>query len=247
MPDSKHFKDLNEILNKWSSTVIQDTCTTIDSSHDQDIYNCDITPTPNTQAIRITPDIPIADVLETTPTCSRQQETSSTYRRICLVKQDHYYEDSSKTLQTKYKIQKNKVKMIQDQVRVHKQRIVWLKRRIATLKDIVSELKKNRIISETGLACLDSIFNSDISLFLKRFMKNENNNNVKNTRIKKKQWKCQHRNPKIGISREKYPLALRSFAMTLHFYSSRAYNFYLAKILLCLARTKYLKVLVLLH
>lgn len=74
MPDSKHFKDLNEILNKRSSTVSQDTCTTIDSSHDQDIYNCDITPTLNTQAVSgwIASDIPIADVLETTPTCSRQ-------------------------------------------------------------------------------------------------------------------------------------------------------------------------------
>ncbi|KMQ85163.1 thap domain-containing protein 9-like protein [Lasius niger] len=41
---------------------------------------------------------------------------------------------------------------------------------------------------------------------------------------KKRQWKCQQ-NKKQGISKAKYPAALRSFAMTLHFYSPKAYEF----------------------
>lgn len=83
MPNSKDFKDVSEISNERSSTVIQDICTTVDSSHAQDIYNRDITPDTQAASGRTTPN-------------------------IRLIKQDHHYQDSPKTLQTKYKIMKHK-------------------------------------------------------------------------------------------------------------------------------------------
>lgn len=90
-------------------------------------------------------------------------------------------------------------------------------KKIANLKEIVNELSKSKSISENGLLCLDSVADIDISEFLKRFIKNKG---------------------RTAISREKYSPALHSFAMTLHFYSPKAYNFVRQKFLAALPHSR---------
>lgn len=102
-------------------------------------------------------------------------------------------------------------------LKVRNQHISRLKKRIASLKDIVSILRKNKHVSENGLLCLDSLPDTDINQFLQRFTKNSK---------------------KTTISREKYPPTLRSFAMTLHFYSPKAYNFVREKFLSALPHSR---------
>ena len=112
-----------------------------------------------------------------------------------------------------------------------KQRVYRLKKQVMSLKRIVSKLRKKHALSGLALDCLDSIAESDVSEFLKRYAKNQENlqklddkeNN--NGGPRKRLWKCQRKQKGVGISREKYPPALRCFAMTLHFYSPKAYGF----------------------
>jgi len=105
---------------------------------------------------------------------------------------------------------------------------------VISLNDIVKNLRETRAIPESGLDCLDSIANTDVSQFLKRFINNNKNtkfiegDNKENNKPKKKQWKCLRKNKNISkenISKKQYPAALRSFAITLHFYSPKAYDF----------------------
>lgn len=86
----------------------------------------------------------------------------------------------------------------------------------------MNELRKNKSIQESGFLCLDSIGDTDISDILQRFKNN---------------------NRRCTLSREvevlsKYPPALRSFAMTLHFYFPKAYCFVRKKFLSALPHAR---------
>ena len=98
-----------------------------------------------------------------------------------------------------------------------------MKKQVTSVKTIVSELRKTRAPPDSGLECLEAIADTDISQFLKRFIQNQKN--VTEKGIPKRQSKCQRKNKGLGISSKKYPPALRAFAMTLHFYSPKAYGF----------------------
>lgn len=89
------------------------------------------------------------------------------------------------------------------------------------MKDIVRTLRKNTSVSESGLACLESITDSDVSQFLQRYARNAN----KPKRTESRNTFKRQRDKLEDISREKYPFAIRSFAMTLHFYSPKAYRY----------------------
>lgn len=58
--------------------------------------------------------------------------------------------------------------------KIQKQVIKRLRKKVSTLSDIVSELRRTRAVSENGLACLDSIAESDVSQLMKRFIRNNN-------------------------------------------------------------------------
>lgn len=100
-----------------------------------------------------------------------------------------------------------------------------MKLKIMSLKDIVNELRKRNSIPESGLDALESIADSDVGELFKRFLRNRENVGDDVCTLSKKRFKRRFPNTGLGICREKYPPALRSFAMTLHFYSPKAYNF----------------------
>lgn len=53
---------------------------------------------------------------------------------------------------------------------IQKQHISRLKKKVISLNDIVKNLRETWAIPEFGLDCLDSIANTDVSQFLKRFI-----------------------------------------------------------------------------
>lgn len=79
-----------------------------------------------------------------------------------------------------------------------------LKNRVTSLTEMVCEIRKKRLVPTSGLQCLETIAENDVCELLRRFFANAK---------------------RACVSREKYPPALRTFAMTLHFYSPKAYGF----------------------
>ncbi|EZA46491.1 hypothetical protein X777_00103 [Ooceraea biroi] len=69
---------------------------------------------------------------------------------------------------------------------------------------MIDELRSARKVSENCLHCLESIVDPGVKEFLQRVIENGESNSV---------------------SRRQYPPALRSFALTLFFYSPKAYNY----------------------
>ena len=144
-----------------------------------------------------------------------------------FIEHDHRYVRTPRYSKKKLQRMKEKMKMMKADLRNKKKKIVRLKKKVTTLKDIVIKLRKTRALPESGLACLDSIADTDVSQFLQRFEKNMKKREAQQSGTRKRLFKAQRRNPckKSIICKEKYPPALRSFAITLHFYSPNAYGF----------------------
>ena len=155
----------------------------------------------------------------------------NTPRRCQLLRHDHQYETTPRSLMKRYQVSRKKIKAFRVKSKVQHQYIGRLKKQVADLTEIVRELRRPRAISEDGLECLQSIAESDVSQLLKRFIENHNSIRKGKNSIKRP-FKSQRRNEEKGICRDKYPAALRSFAMTLHFYSPEAYAFVRRKFLM---------------
>ena len=146
----------------------------------------------------------------------RNGQTPTTSRRIRHIVHDHRYQTTPRSMLKKMLLQKKRIQALMLEKHAQKQHISRLKQQVTSLKQIVSALRKTPSLPDSGLECLESIADTDVSQFLKRFIKNQSN-------IKEKQ--VQNKKKLSGISSAKYPAALRAFAMTLHFYSPRAYGF----------------------
>ena len=96
----------------------------------------------------------------------------------------------------------DKVESLQKKLKTSHQKSRRLKRKVKTLADVVSELKEKNLINSDCAAILETTFSGVPSELMKRLM----------TQKEKK-------NPGA------YPPELRSFAMTLKFYSAKAYNY----------------------
>ena len=146
----------------------------------------------------------------------RNGQTPTTSRRIRHIYHDHRYQTTPRSMLKKMLLQKKRIQALMLEKHAQNQHISRLKKQVTSLKQIVSALRKTPSLPDSGLECLESIADTDVSQFLKRFIKNQNN-------IKEQQ--VQNKKKLSGISSAKYPAALRAFAMTLHFYSPRAYGF----------------------
>ena len=118
------------------------------------------------------------------------------------VNHDHHYYVSPSTLHKKLikskSILKNKGRII----KLKNRRLQRLQTRIKSLKEAVTDLRRKNMVSENCLSCLDTISDQGVKEFVERAIRNGKK-----------------------MSKRKYPAALHSFAITLHFYSPRAYNY----------------------
>ncbi len=79
-----------------------------------------------------------------------------------------------------------------------------LQKRVSSLQDIITHLREKQLLSDEGNDALESISSSCSTLLVKRCLRNAQAGN---------------------ISCKKFPAELRVFAMTLQFYSTKAYNY----------------------
>ena len=81
----------------------------------------------------------------------------NTPRRCQLLRHDHHYETTLKSLKKRYEVSRKKIKAFRAKWKVQRQHIGRLKKQVADLTEIVRELLRTRAISEDGLACLQSM------------------------------------------------------------------------------------------
>ncbi|XP_076671259.1 uncharacterized protein LOC143370260 isoform X3 [Andrena cerasifolii] len=140
------------------------------STSDSDKKQCQVDEVPSTSSAS-----ELANTL-----MQRNGQTPTTSRRIRHIVHDHQYETTPRSMRKKILLQKKRIQALMLEKHADKQHISRLKQQVTSLKQIVSELRRTRALSESGLECLNSTADTDVSQFLKRFIKNQRN-------IKKKQ------------------------------------------------------------
>lgn len=117
---------------------------------------------------------------------------------------DHTYHINKSSRRLKQQVDDlvNKLKKLQNSYKVSKQKTRRLKRKVSTLASVASELQKKQLINSDCAAILETTFSGVPKELMKRLV----------SQIVKK-------NPGA------YPPELRSFALTLKFYSTKAYNY----------------------
>ncbi|KAG5869148.1 hypothetical protein JTB14_031129 [Gonioctena quinquepunctata] len=115
----------------------------------------------------------------------------------------HNYSSSQKK-----KLRQLKVKKIQKRLRANRSKTKRLKKKISNMGQIISDLRKRKLVSENALDVLE-ISCSKVSVSIMRKA-------LRNAETLKKGKK---------LPRDKIPEEIRSFALTLQFYSSKAYTY----------------------
>ena len=136
---------------------------------------------------------------EVSRTLKRPRMTSSSEKSA----HDHTYcIKSPRRLKTQVYGLVDKIENLQKKVKISQQKTRRRNRKVSTLASVVSELKEKNLINSDCATLLETTFSGVPKELMKRLV----------TQKKKK-------NPGA------YPLELRSFAMTLKFYSTKAYNY----------------------
>ncbi len=119
------------------------------------------------------------------------------------ISHDHTYcIKSPRRLKTQVYGLVDKIENLQKKVKISQQKTRRRNRKVSTLASVVSELKEKNLINSDCAALLEMTFSGVPKELMKRLVSQK----------KKK-------NPGV------YPLELRTFAMTLKFYSTKAYNY----------------------
>ncbi|EFN83621.1 hypothetical protein EAI_06570 [Harpegnathos saltator] len=158
----------------------------------------------NTINVDCTTDIIPTSLISNTPTGSHKKKRPNTPVSI-LLRHDHRYENSPRSLKRQPASACKLIRIYKKECKSNGQRIKRLTTKISFLKGIVRILRKNTSVSESGLACLESIADSDVSEFLQKYARNAN----KPKRTKSRNTFKRQRDKLEGISREKYPSAIR--------------------------------------
>lgn len=129
----------------------------------------------------------------------------STSSSITVHEMDHSYsiQDSPKSMKRKMDAVVDRAIAVQKRLKCSNAKVQRLRRRVKSLSEIVSALKKNDMISSSCEKLLESTFSGVSQLIMKRIMKQKSSRPTHSS----------------------YPEELKSFAMTLAFYSLKAYNY----------------------
>ena len=118
---------------------------------------------------------------------------------------EHSYaiHESPRCLKRKLDSATNNIQIMKKKLRISQQKTRRLKRNVSSLKSIVQDLRKKNLMSMAAAEMLEKTFSGVPREILERLIKQKNDQ----------------------ISRKKYSPILRSFALTLQFYSTKAYNY----------------------
>ena len=115
----------------------------------------------------------------------------------CFTRSNH------KTLKRKHDNTLQPVEVMHKKLKVSRQKSRRLKKKVESLNNVVKSLTKNNLISEQSTSVLWNTFEGIPAEVLKRAIEHKSKN----------------------ISKSKYPEVLKAFALTLQFYSTKAYNY----------------------
>ncbi|KAB0795036.1 hypothetical protein PPYR_11875 [Photinus pyralis] len=136
---------------------------------------------------------------------SSSTDSSTRRKRICsMVKEFHSYSTSPRTVKVKLQRAQNKQVKTRRKLYQAKKTVKSLKIKVRSLKTVIADLRKNQNLSEHALFHLEKSYEEIPDVLMARYLKN-------------REARC--------TTREKYPEKLRSFACTLQFYSSKAYEY----------------------
>ena len=110
---------------------------------------------------------------------------------------------SPKTMKRKLDEALHKVENMKKKLKVTQQKNRRLKKKVQSLSDVVKSLQNNGLISENCAYVLEGTYLGVPEKLMKKAVRNKSKN----------------------ISKSKYPEVLKAFAITLQFYSTKAYNY----------------------
>lgn len=116
--------------------------------------------------------------------------------------------DTPKTLKRRLDKCTDVTEGIKKRLKLSQQRERRLKTRVASLSEIVDDLRQKQLISEDGCTMLEKCFTGVPLEVMQRILKQSSEGDEA-----------------ARPSREKYSPTLRMFALTLQFYSTKAYNY----------------------
>lgn len=117
---------------------------------------------------------------------------------------DHRYDITPRTCKRKLFQLENKYQELEQKYKIQNQQLKRLQKKTSHFEDIINQLNQERMSSENCSSALKSIPSEGLKQLWERVIANSEQSKV---------------------SKSMYPPALRSFALTLHFYSPRAYNY----------------------
>lgn len=124
---------------------------------------------------------------------------------LSSMQHDHYYFTSPEGLRKQLKHTLDRANKLTLERNLQVRQITRLKDKVASLKGVVHDLRQQLSQKESSLENFDS--DCEMAQFLRRYANNLN------------------RPDSMGVSRKKYPAAIRSFALTLNGLSKQAYRF----------------------
>jgi hypothetical protein len=135
-------------------------------------------------------------------TQSTQQQQS---KNLNYTEHDHCYPlPCQRVLKRKLDESEGKVEVLQKKVKLLKQKTKKMQEKIETLNEIIDTLKEKNLVSEYVSDILKEVSSKVPAEIVKRLIKNRNSQK---------------------ISHEAFSTEMKSFAVTLQFYSCKAYNF----------------------
>ncbi|KAL3209203.1 hypothetical protein MRX96_038322 [Rhipicephalus microplus] len=134
--------------------------------------------------------------------------TSSLYHWVT----EHSYAvlDTPKTLKRKLDACTDSAATVKRKLKLSLERERRLRRKVSSFNEIIDDLKHKQLISEDASAMLERCFTGIPLEVTKRLLKQTSSEGDKSS---------------VKLSRDKYSPALRAFALTLQFYSTKAYSY----------------------
>lgn len=131
---------------------------------------------------------------------------------FCFQVGEHNYAvlDTPKTLKRKLDACTDSAATVKRKLKLSLERERRLRRKVNSFNEIIDDLKHKKLISEDASAMLERCFTGIPLEVTKRLLKQTSTEGDKSS---------------AKISRDKYSPALRMFALTLQFYSIKAYNY----------------------
>ncbi|XP_043462903.1 uncharacterized protein LOC122498955 isoform X2 [Leptopilina heterotoma] len=108
----------------------------------------------------------INSLLPSSASGAKPQETATPgtpiAERCRRIYKDHHYETTPRSLRKKLKKNQTIISTLRNDSRIQKQKIIRLEKRITSLTHLVREIRKERLVPQSGLQCLETIAENDV-------------------------------------------------------------------------------------